>query len=89
MHKSMALQNELTAIFDITFDCEDGAATGSETDHARLVAQLIASEQNTHQRIGARIHDIDSAFFDSDLEIILGSAADAYFVQKRSVGLQD
>jgi citrate lyase subunit beta/citryl-CoA lyase len=75
MHKSMALQNELSAVFDITFDCEDGAATGSEIEHATLVANLIASEANTHLRIGARIHDIDSVHFDSDLEIILGSAA--------------
>lgn len=75
MRKSMALQNELAAIFDITFDCEDGAATGSEIDHANLVAHLIASDENSHQRIGARVHDIDSVFFDSDLEIILGSAA--------------
>ena len=75
MHKSMALQNELASIFDITFDCEDGAATGSEINHANLVAQLIASDQNIHLRIGARIHDIESPFFNSDLEIILGSAA--------------
>ncbi len=82
MHKSMALQNELAAIFDITFDCEDGAATGNEIEHAKLVAQLIASDDNIHHRIGARIHDIDSEFFDSDLEIILSTAANklAYLV---------
>jgi citrate lyase subunit beta/citryl-CoA lyase len=82
MRKSMTLQNELAAIFDITFDCEDGAATGNETEHAKLVAQLITSDDNIHQRIGARIHDIESEFFESDLEIILGTAANklAYLV---------
>ncbi len=82
MHKSMALQNELGAIFDITFDCEDGAAAGSETAHANLVGQLISSEENLLQRIGARIHDIDSDFFAQDIEIILGAAAEkiAYLV---------
>lgn len=82
MHKSMALQNELGAIFDITFDCEDGAAAGSETAHANLVGQLIASEENRLQRIGARIHDIDSDFFTQDIEIILAAAAEkiAYLV---------
>ena len=28
MRKSMALQQELGPVFDITFDCEDGAAAG-------------------------------------------------------------
>ncbi|MDO8179311.1 MAG: aldolase/citrate lyase family protein [Undibacterium sp.] len=75
MHKSMALQNELGAIFDITFDCEDGAAAGSEAAHANLVGKLLASEENRLQRIGARIHDIHSDFFEQDIEIILSAAA--------------
>ncbi|MDO9194517.1 MAG: aldolase/citrate lyase family protein [Undibacterium sp.] len=82
MHKSMALQNELGAIFDITFDCEDGAAAGSEAAHANLVGKLLASEENRLQRIGARIHDIHSDFFEQDIEIILSTAASklAYLV---------
>lgn len=82
MHKSMALQNELGAIFDITFDCEDGAAAGSEAAHANLVGKLLASEENRLQRIGARIHDIHSVFFEQDIEIILSAAASklAYLV---------
>lgn len=82
MHKSMALQNELGAIFDITFDCEDGAAAGSEAAHANLVGKLLASEENRLQRIGARIHDIHSDFFEQDIEIILSAAASklAYLV---------
>jgi len=42
----MALQNELGPVFDITFDCEDGAASGNEEQHAQLVASLIASDEN-------------------------------------------
>lgn len=82
MHKSMALQNELGAIFDITFDCEDGAAAGSEAAHANLVGKLLASEENRLQRIGARIHDIHNDFFEQDIEIILSTAASklAYLV---------
>lgn len=30
MRKSMALQQEIGPRFDITFDCEDGAAAGDE-----------------------------------------------------------
>ena len=30
MHKSMALQQQMGPVFDITFDCEDGAAAGND-----------------------------------------------------------
>ncbi|MBC7405600.1 MAG: CoA ester lyase [Cytophaga sp.] len=82
MRKSIALQNELGPIFDITFDCEDGASTGSERAHAQLAGKLLASEENRLQRIGVRVHDIDSVFFESDVEAILQSAAQkiAYIV---------
>ncbi|WP_394780477.1 HpcH/HpaI aldolase/citrate lyase family protein [Undibacterium sp.] len=75
MRKSMQLQNDLAAVFDITFDCEDGAAAGNEAAHAQLVADLINSEQNTFKRIGVRVHDVDSAFFEQDLALILPAAA--------------
>ena len=82
MHKSMALQNELGAIFDITFDCEDGAAAGNETEHAQLVASLLDSENNRLHRIGVRVHDIHSPFFEQDIAIIVAAAASklAYMV---------
>ena len=53
MHKSMALQQQMGPVFDITFDCEDGAAAGNEAAHAQLVAALIAGPENRHGRIGA------------------------------------
>ena len=82
MRKSLALQQELGPVFDITFDCEDGAAAGSEIEHAKLVAQLLMSEDNRHGRVGVRVHDCDSEFFNSDLELICGTAAErlAYLV---------
>jgi len=82
MRKSLALQQELGPVFDITFDCEDGAAAGNEAAHATLVAQLIAGEENRHGRIGARVHDCGSEFFESDVDIICGAAAErlAYLV---------
>jgi citrate lyase subunit beta/citryl-CoA lyase len=75
MRKSLALQQELGPVFDITFDCEDGAAAGSEEAHARLIASIIASEQNQYKRIGARVHDVSSAFFVQDVKIICEGAA--------------
>ena len=75
MRKSMVLQQELGPIFDITFDCEDGAATGNEQAHAQLVAALLQDEGNRFDRIGVRVHDVGSDFFDSDIAIIVGSEA--------------
>ncbi len=75
MRKSMALQQQLGPVFDITFDCEDGAAAGNEAAHAALVGELIASPENRHARIGARVHDPDSAHFEQDVASICARAA--------------
>lgn len=75
MRKSIALQQELGPVFDITLDCEDGAAAGSEAAHAQLVAALIASDDNRFNRIGARLHDLNSAFFEQDVAFICQQAA--------------
>ncbi|QOY93357.1 CoA ester lyase [Massilia sp. UMI-21] len=75
MRKSMALQQELGPVFDITFDCEDGATAGSEAEHALLVTQLINSEDNRFDRIGVRLHDPRSPHFAGDVAAIVGATA--------------
>jgi citrate lyase subunit beta / citryl-CoA lyase len=82
MRKSIALQQELGPIFDITLDCEDGAAAGNEEIHARLIASLIQSQDNCYSRIGVRVHDIQSSFFEQDIAIVCQLAASrlAYLV---------
>jgi citrate lyase subunit beta/citryl-CoA lyase len=75
MHKSIALQQELGPIFDITLDCEDGASTGNEEAHAKLVAALIGGEDNRFERIGARVHDLKHPSFEQDISIICSGAA--------------
>ena len=82
MRKSIALQQELGPLFDITFDCEDGASAGDEVTHAQMVASLIMEDGNQFNRIGARVHDVGSPFFASDVEIICAMAASklAYMV---------
>ena len=75
MVKSMALQQELGPLFDITFDCEDGAAAGDEPAHAQLVVRLLNDEGNRFNRIGVRVHDIASPFFEADIAVIVGGAA--------------
>ncbi|MES2260528.1 MAG: aldolase/citrate lyase family protein [Pseudomonadota bacterium] len=91
MRKSIALQQELGPLFDITFDCEDGAAAGNEEAHARLVAALLQDEGNKFNRIGARVHDIGSAHFERDVELICGGAAQklAYLVLPKPDSVQE
>jgi citrate lyase subunit beta/citryl-CoA lyase len=91
MRKSMALQQELGPIFDITFDCEDGAAAGRERAHAALVAALLNDEGNRFKRIGARLHDVNSPHFEQDVELIVGQAAQqlAYVVLPKVEGVAD
>lgn len=91
MRKSIALQQELGPVFDITLDCEDGAAAGNEQAHAELVASLIAGEDNLHGRIGARIHDLSHPAFEQDVATICKSAAKrlAYLVLPKVGGVED
>ncbi len=79
IRKAMALQAELAEkyggpIFDITCDCEDGARTGAEREHAEMCAALIMSADNTHGRVAARIHDITHEHWRADLDILVRAA---------------
>jgi citrate lyase subunit beta / citryl-CoA lyase len=82
MRKSIALQQELGPVFDITLDCEDGAAAGNEATHARLIGSLIQSHDNQFNRIGIRVHEIQSSFFEQDIALVCQMAAErlAYIV---------
>ncbi len=73
MLKSLSLQNELGPIFDITFDCEDGAAVGNELTHIQMLTQIIASESNQFSRIGVRVHHLDHPAFQQDIRQLLSS----------------
>lgn len=74
MKKAMLLQHEFGPVFDITFDCEDGAEAGAEAAHAKLVASLLSSEDNRFGRIGVRIHDVTHEHWRRDLEILIEEA---------------
>ena len=79
MRKSLQLQAEMlqefgTCIFDVTLDCEDGAAVGQEAAHARLVAQL-AKNAPAGSRVAARVHAVDHQAFEQDVATIVGEAA--------------
>ncbi len=72
--KAFALQVEYGPVFDVTCDCEDGAAAGQEREHAAMVARMIASESNRFGRAGARIHDPAHPTWRQDVDIIVGTA---------------
>lgn len=74
IEKAFALQAEYGPVFDITCDCEDGAASGQERDHATLVGNLIASSANSFQMAGARVHDPDHDHCLADIDILLERA---------------
>ena len=74
MRKALKLQQELGPVFDITCDCEDGAAAGAEAEHAHMVVEMVNGAENHFGRVGARIHDITHPHWQRDLEILVGGA---------------
>ena len=75
MRKSLQLQAELMAeyghcVFDVTLDCEDGAAVGAEVEHARLVCELIEAAPAA-ARVAVRLHPVDHVSFLQDVAIIV------------------
>ena len=91
MQKSIALQQELAPVFDITLYCEDGASAGNEKAHAELVASLINSAENRFNRIGARVHDLMHPCFEKDISIICKGAASrlAYLVVPKAESVDE
>lgn len=90
MRKSIALQQELGPVFDITLDCEDGASAGNEEAHARLIAALLAGDDNHFNRLGARIHDLTHPSFEQDIAIICAQARRlAYIVVPKAESIGD
>lgn len=87
MVKSLQLQADMTeefgaCVFDVTLDCEDGAAIGGEDDHANMVAALANSAQaapnlianGLRRRVGVRVHAVDHPEFAADVHTIVSQA---------------
>lgn len=74
MRKALALQAELGPVFDITFDCEDGAPVGKEAEHAQLVADILLSPDNRFNRVGVRIHDPSHPCWKADIASLITQA---------------
>ncbi len=72
--KALELQNKLGGLFDITMDCEDGAQTGKEKEHAEMIVKIQNSELNKHKMSGVRIHDYTNEHWKLDVDIIVPGA---------------
>ena len=55
--KGFEMQKKLGPVFDITCDCEDGAETGKEVEHANMIVRVVNSDENPYAMAGTRIHD--------------------------------
>ena len=78
MRKSLELQAQMlqefgVCVFDVTLDCEDGAAVGNEKAHARLVANLAKNSQ-AGCRVAARVHAVEHPAFEEDIATIVQEA---------------
>jgi len=76
MLKAMSMQEKLGPIFDITCDCEDGAQTGKEVEHAEMVVRVVNSEANKYGMVGTRIHDYSHADWKQDVDILVPGAGE-------------
>jgi citrate lyase subunit beta/citryl-CoA lyase len=72
--KALSLQDTIGPVFDITCDCEDGAASGQERDHAEMIVRVLNSEANKHRMAGARVHDYTHPAWKQDVDILVGGA---------------
>lgn len=72
--KALELQGKLGPLFDVTCDCEDGAAAGREQQHAEMIVDVLSSARNAHRMAGARIHDATHPHWRKDVDILVGGA---------------
>ncbi len=72
--KALELQNQKGGVFDITMDCEDGAPTGKEKEHATMIVRIANSDLNLHKMAGARIHDYTNRHWKNDVDILVPGA---------------
>ena len=72
--KALSLQESLGPVFDITCDCEDGAASGQEREHAEMIVRVLTSDVNKNKMAGARIHDYTHPAWKLDIDILVPGA---------------
>ena len=76
IRKAFELQEKMGGVFDITMDCEDGAPTGAEKEHAEMVVRMQNSDGNKFNMAGVRIHDYTNENWRQDIDIIVPGAGE-------------
>jgi citrate lyase subunit beta / citryl-CoA lyase len=74
MFKSLSLQNEYGPLVDITLDFEDGTSNGHESHQRDLIKTVLNSCNNIHDRIGVRIHGVDTNHWQCDIDAVVAPA---------------
>lgn len=74
--KALGLQDTIGPVFDITCDCEDGAAAGTEKEHAEMIVRVLGSDLNKHKMAGVRIHDYTHGSWQQDVDILVAGAGE-------------
>ncbi len=69
--KAFQTQEKMGGVFDITMDCEDGAPTGAEREHAEMVVRMQNSDLNKFNMAGVRIHDYTNEHWRQDVDLIV------------------
>ncbi len=89
--KGFQMQNKLGPVFDITCDCEDGAETGKEVEHAKMIVRVVNSDKNPYNMAGTRIHDFSHKDWRQDVDILVPGAGDklAYITLPKSTSYED
>ena len=72
--KALKLQETIGAVFDITCDCEDGATSGQEVEHAEMIVRILNSTANKFKMAGARIHDYTHPSWRQDIDILVSGS---------------
>lgn len=72
--KALSMQDTVGPVFDITCDCEDGAAAGQEREHAEMIVRVLNSDANKYKMAGARIHDYTHPSWRQDIDILVAGA---------------
>ena len=74
--KGFEMQKKLGPVFDITCDCEDGAETGKEVEHAEMIVRVVNSDANPYAMAGTRIHDFSHPDWRQDVDILVPGAGE-------------
>ena len=69
--KALRLRQESGLRFDITCDCEDGAASGREEEQLEMILDVLKAEEFCGESVGIRVHERTHPLFQTQIERIL------------------